>query len=199
MTHSINSINSPIAQRGSVLLAAMMILIVLTLLTFSASNSGLLQSKMSSTVKDSIWTLEAAEAAVVDAESLAASLTYTLNGGEKGYYEGDCDEDSSFCFQVDKANYNHFDEEYWEKSTKLTVSCGVGCEREVEYIILKLGIVDLTLGGSGSIQTITNQYQDQGEGVIGDVYKFKIVARAKGYNEASEKVLVTYFASALSS
>jgi type IV pilus assembly protein PilX len=74
-------------QRGSVLLISLMILIVLTLLTFTAAKNVLLQEKMVASTRDSMLALEVAEAALLDAEARAFGMTYSDDGSTGAYQE----------------------------------------------------------------------------------------------------------------
>lgn len=66
------------AQRGMVLVASMMILIIITLLGLSAMRSAGLEERMSGNQYDQNYVFEAAEAALREAEIVAASpLTFT--------------------------------------------------------------------------------------------------------------------------
>lgn len=65
-------------QRGMVLVVAMMILIIITLLGLSAMRSAGLEERMSGNQYDQNYVFEAAEAALREAETVAASpLTFT--------------------------------------------------------------------------------------------------------------------------
>lgn len=66
------------AQRGMVLVASMMILIIITLLGLSAMRSAGLEERMSGNQYDQNYVFEAAEAALREAEIVAAApLTFT--------------------------------------------------------------------------------------------------------------------------
>ncbi len=66
------------AQRGMVLVASMMILIIITLLGLSAMRSAGLEERMSGNQYDQNYVFEAAEAALREAEVVAAApLTFT--------------------------------------------------------------------------------------------------------------------------
>lgn len=191
---------NPQKQEGMVLLASLMLLVVMTLLTFATSRSVLLQEKMTSATRDNILTMEAAEAAIREAESLAANpqTVFTTNGGTGGVYDGDCDTSESDCFINVVSQYADglFDDAFWNRSTTATVgvSCGDNCTLTGQFVVVRLGEIDMTLASEDEIIVITNHYQDQNESTSGKVYKYKVIVRAQGQNPNHEKVIVSYFA-----
>lgn len=195
-------------QKGSVLLISLMLLIVVTLLTFSVSEAVLLQEKMTSGDKDSQLSLQAAESALLEGEARIRSLDLTAfdtsfsvagdgsNGSVKGHYDGmSCDGTNPDCYM--NALNNPFEDAAWENAIDTaTVDCGngeAGCKLSGKYMIVKLGIVNVTSSGSERLEAVTNQYQNQGEGALADAYKYKIIAMGVGNNSQNKRVLISYF------
>lgn len=192
-------ISSPANQRGSVLLISMMLLIVLTLLTFSVSDSVLVQGKMTANSRDDLLAFEVAEAAAKEAEQNVVDFDYTVDGGDNGHYDGECDEDDAGCYILGVGDL--YDEETWKKSTTALrkLSCGNGdpdCQVGGEYIVVRMGTVDVSVSRGQDPLAPTSGYESQSEGATGDVFKYKIIARGTGINPENRKVIVTYYAAA---
>ena len=205
-------------QKGSVLLISLMILIVLTLLTFTTTRSVLLQEKMTANTRDTMLALQVAEAAIAEAEAKTATFSYTLDG-TNGFYDGttcdgDTEEDSGEvdgdnnpivikCYMnaiMDMGGY--FSDATWVKSTEADdgITCGNGdsnCELKGRYIVVDLGQRTITLSGQSSVLTVANHYQDQNVKSVGNVNVYKIIARGHGLNPAAQKVVVSYYAASV--
>lgn len=195
-----NQLNERVGdQQGSVLLISLMLLIVVTLLTFAASDLVMVQGKMTANSRDDLLAFEVAESAAKEAEQKLLDYDFTIDGGVLGHYDGECDEDDPGCYIVSLGDL--YDAATWEKSTQAvkTISCGNGdpaCQLAGRYIIIRMGTVDTTLSRTETVQSFSNQYQDQGEGAIGDVFKYKVIAKGTGINPDNQRVIVTYFAAA---
>lgn len=194
-------------QRGSVFLISLMLLIVVTLLTFTVSESVLLQEKMTGSSRDNELALQAAEYALMQGEAAvrgmdlnkftyAFSLTGDLNAN-KGYYDGTaCDGLVADCYMNKLRDV--FAESTWVNAIDASsVSCGNGsttCKLKGQYIIIKLGTITATGSGAAHLEAVTNQYQSQSEQVIGLSWKYKVMARGVGNNSQNTRVLISYFA-----
>lgn len=194
-------------QKGSVLLVAIMVLIVLTLLTFSSSKSVILQEKMTASSRDAILALEAAEAALREAELSIKDKTkvFTAAGSASGRYEGsECESDSAHaqCAYLTSLK-DVFADSSWTKSTKASsgVNCGNGdanCEIFGDYIIVRLGPINLTLTGDGEVQAIHSDSVEMDEMLFDQMFKYKIIARGVGLNPDTQRILVSYYAARVS-
>ena len=186
-------------QRGSVLLISMVFLIVLTLVTFSVSDSVMIQGKMTANSRDDLLAFEVAEATAKEAEQNVRDFIYTVDGGDEGHYDGVCDEDDPGCYILSLGDL--YDDDTWEKSTeaKHKLACGnedPDCLAGGRYIVVRMGTVDTTISGSSGPLAPTSGYESQSEGASGDTIKYKIIARGSGVNPENRKVIVTYYAAA---
>jgi Tfp pilus assembly protein PilX len=194
-------------QTGSILLISLMLLIVLTILTFTVTQTALLQEKMTGNDQDVVLAFQVAEAAISEAENqirgmnldeFNTNFSKTGDGttGVAGMYEG------SACDGTDAACYinilqDPFDDATWVNSIKTsTVSCGtgvVGCLLEGQYVIVRMG--ELSVGATPVLEliAITNQYQDQAQDAVADAIRYKIMAMGVGNNPQNRRVIVSYF------
>lgn len=195
-------------QQGSVLLVSLMLLIVVTLLTFTVAENVFLQEKMTNNDKDNELSLQVAESALLEGEARIRALNlvafdgaFSLKGDGSagsvaGHYDGTtCDGTNPDCY-VNLLS-NPFDEDTWVNAIETaTVSCGNGedeCKLPGKYVIVKLGIVNVTSSGGARLEAVTNQYQSQAEGALGEAYKYKVIAMGRGNNEDNQRVLISYF------
>lgn len=195
-------------QKGSVLLMSLMLLIVVTLLTFSVTQTVLLQEKMTNNDRDAALTLQVAEAALLAGEARIKTLTLAdfdtkfsiegegKNGTEKGFYEGmTCDGTMTKCY-INALSAPYADSTWVNAITTKTVPCGNGessCLLTGKYVIVRLGLMNVTNTGAANMHAITNQYQDQGAKAIVDTYKYKVIAMGIGNNPDNKRVLVSYY------
>lgn len=196
-----NSLYKANKENGSVLLVALMVLIVLTLLTFSSSKSVILQEKMTATTRDGMLAFEVAESALREAEkaTVSSANSYAADGGLTGLYDGTkCASDEDYCVYMTKLR-DVFAESIWTKSTKAAKSIGCGngdpsCQVSGEYIIVKMGEINLSLTGSDEILVITGDAVELGKAAAGKMHKYKIIARGTGQNPQNTRTLVSYYA-----
>ena len=194
-------------QQGSVLLISLMLLIVVTLLTFTASETVLLQEKMASGSKDTELALQVAEAALLEAEATVRGMnrntflnafSITGDAGTQGYYDGtSCDGTDANCYMNTLRDL--FDNNTWVNAIPATngVECGNGdpnCKLTGEFIIIKLGTLNATASGAQVLEAVTNQYQSQSAQVMAQAWKYKVIARGSGNNPDNSRVLISYFA-----
>ena len=200
------SIKSKSSQQGSVLLVSLMLLILVTLLTFSMTDDVNIQQKVIGNTRDHMLALQVAEQAVLEAEANISSLAYTANGGTAGLYDATvtCPSGEACAEKVFHADL--FDDSNWVKSTPAVtgIPCRTGatlaeCSLKGRYIIINEGKINLNLTGSDELIAQTNQYADQQTGAVPEVFKFKIYAQGTGNNPENKRVIITYFAVAASS
>lgn len=194
-------------QEGSVLLISLVILIVLTLLTFSSARGVLLQEKMSASTRDSILALEVAEAAVRVAETRVTdpALPYSDEGPTARYCVDGCganqDQECSSC-EFTNVNNDIWADSVWDFSEKVTIEAGSincgnsdpNCKLYGEYVIIKMGKINLTTTAQGKVQSITSDAVELDNIKLEDMYKYKIIARGSGMDPTNERIIVSYYA-----
>lgn len=194
-------------QQGSVLLISLMLLVVLTLMTFTISNSVLLQNKMSGAVRDDNLALQVAESALRDGERLVNNTVpddYTFTGNQ-GLYDGQCDIDETDCYLNTFETLDFFAAGSWtdadsrEATTPVKCPYGDACPQTDAFIpgrfkVVMLGEVDLSVSGADRISAITNQYQDQNEGAAPTFYLYRVIATGTGVDDDNRRVIVSHFA-----
>ena len=203
-----------IKQQGSVLLISLMLLIVLTLMTFTISNSVLLQGKMTGSIRDDTLALQVAESALNDAERFVNTrelADYTL-AGNQGLYDGQCDIDDASCYLniFDDTDFDIFSALQWVDNNSRAATTPVACPfgdacplpdryQPGRFKVILLGDVDLTLSGSERIRQITNQYQDQADGAAPQYMLYRVIASGTGVDPNNRRVIVSHFAAPLES
>lgn len=195
-------------QDGSVLLISLMLLIVLTLMTFTISNSVLLQEKMTTSNRDDTLALQVAESALRDAEVLANTFAETefTSTGNQGLYDGQCTWSDAGCYLNTLSNENMFDDAYWTETnsrlapTVIACTYGPACPVTDGYVpgryklILLDNDFDITISGADQVTMLDNQYQGRDEGVNPRYYLFKVIAMGAGIDVGSRRVIVSHFA-----
>lgn len=204
-------------QRGSVLLISLMLLIILTLMTFTLSNSVLLQQKMTTENKDDALALQVAEFALRDAEQSASAFAvagYFTKQGSSGLYDGrnnppsdhsSCDIEDDDCYLKSLDGLDYFDSSNWVDSnsrvgtTKVPCPHGDACPvdgayyQSGRYKMVLLGEVDITLSGSNSIRVINNQNQNADDIITTKYWLYRVIATGTGVGESSRRVIVSHF------
>ncbi len=193
------SIRLPSQQRGAILLISLIILVLLTLVTFAASRDVILQQKMTATIRDNQVTFEVAEEVLMLAEAAAVSASYDI-AGTGGYYDGECDNSNVNCHVVKVTDL--YNENSWanKQSGTTTKACdkatGGDCSIAVnfDYMIIDLGEMDnFGLSSSNEIRVISDQYIEKEPGGLSNPRRYKVIARAKTASGA-QKILVSYYA-----
>lgn len=197
-------------QQGSVLLISLGLLVVLTLMTFTISNSVLLQEKMTTSNRDDALAMQIAESALRDAELLAntfAEAEYTLQGNQ-GLYLGMCDYADADCYLNSLAEGDMFDDAYWDNTksraatTEIACSHGTACplKNPDRYqagrykLILLDNNFDVSISGADKATMIDNQYQSRDEGANPIYYLYKVIATGQGIDDKNRRVVVSHFA-----
>lgn len=136
-------------QQGSILLISLALLVILTLMTFTVSNSVLLQEKMGAGNRDNVLALQVAEMALKDAEQWAMDNTATVFSsfqieGNTGLYRGFCrvGDNSKFsehsinsddCLNNSQsylktiAKEDMFSDDYWASTSSRAASTQIAC------------------------------------------------------------------------
>ena len=184
-------------QEGAVLLISLIVLIVLTLVTFSSSKNVLLQGKMTSTIRQSVIISEAAELALIEAETAALTASYSLTGnaaGFSGFFRGDlCDTTVANCHL--NTQQDLFADATWNTSSA-SASQGLDLGSETitgKYKVIYLGQKAISLTSDTQFTVIDSSYQSQNSTDLGLAYVFKVISMAE--HNGSRKVFVSYFAS----
>lgn len=186
-------------QSGSVLLISLMMLIVLTLLTFSTSKSTLLQEKMTSSSRDNVLALEVAHAALLDAErSILDDPAFLPEGSSAGLYDGlNCSEAQPEPCAYLAALSDLNDEATWDKSSDATtsVSCGTadaGCSLTGKFIIVRLKLIDYNFNRRGL--AIHSNVAEVDQILWENMYLYKVIAKGSGKGAGNTRILVSYYA-----
>jgi len=163
-------------QSGAVLVVSLIILIMLTILVLSGTQSTVMQEKMTSAVRDSHISLEVAESGLRDAEKMIEGLTGVTEFNDTG---GKYSENGG---PVDL-----FDEAKWADNLTLTATTSVS-GHVANYFVEYLGLMsfdedlsDLNMNGYG--ETTGG----------GDIHGFKIVSRSTGRDGNTERIIVSYY------
>lgn len=155
--------------------------------------------------RDGILALEVAEAALREAENSLGDKTkvFAADGSNDGRYEGsDCENTPAQCAYLTALKDVHA-ASTWAKSTQSAsgVNCGNGdanCEIFGDYIIVRLGPINLTLTGDGEVQAIHSDAVEMDNVLFDQMFKYKIIARGTGLNPDTQRVLVSYYAARVS-
>jgi type IV pilus assembly protein PilX len=165
-------------QSGAVLVISLVILIMLTVLVLSGTQSTLMQEKMTSAIRDSHMSLEVAESGVRDAEIMIAGLSSLSSFNDTGvgglYNEG-------------KGPQDLFDDNNWlDNITRAATTSSSGPLSR--YFIEYLG--ELSLEEAISKINVESYVETAGGG---DIHGFKIVSRSLGRDGNAERIIVSYF------
>lgn len=165
-------------QSGAVLIVSLIILIMLTVLVLSGTQSTVMQEKMTAAIRDSHISLEIAESGVRDAEKMIEALTgisgFNATGTGGKYSEGNGPTDL-------------FDENNWTETLTSTATTSVS-DHVSRYFVEYLGLLSLE-ENLGSLNMMG--YGETTGG--GDIHSFKIVSRSVGTNSSTERIIVSYY------
>lgn len=204
---------SQVQQQGSVLVISMMILIAVTLVTFTSSRSALLQENLTANHRDDVVALQVAMAGMEDAKELLSALPPVDNSAfpfkdqgknAQGMYDGrNCTFNDAYCYM--NALNDLFDENYWSNANAYTedatgIPCNNGvsnCRLKGKYAIVFLGNADeLFIGGGAKPTLVTTDYANPkpqgGKGSF--IGLFKVISYGAGLNPNNVKVISNYFA-----
>lgn len=165
-------------QSGAVLIISLVILIVLTVLVLSGTQSTLVQEKMTASIRNSHISLEIAESGLKDAEEMIDTLvgvsTFTgLNG----------------LYSVNNGPSDIFADSVWTDSLTIAATTEVTNAGVVSrYFVEDLGV--LTFNNNLSELNITGYGENTGGG---EIRGFKIVSRSVGRDGNTERIVVGYY------
>jgi type IV pilus assembly protein PilX len=165
-------------QSGAVLIISLIILIMLTVLVLSGSQSTLMQEKMTSSIRDSHISLEIAESGIRDAETMIDGLAgVTGFVGANGLYAQNAGPNDLFANAT------------WANNLTIAATTVTDASGQVaRYYVEHLGI--LALDASLSSLNMTGYGATT---VSGDIDGFKIVSRSVGRDGNTERIIVGYY------
>gem|GEM_PF-885923 len=189
-------------QKGAALLMSLIILLVLSLLATSSMQNSIMQERMSTSTREGLMALEAAEAALREVEGQLEGLESLDNfgndagsGNDKGWFY------TGFAPAV-------FDDSTWapesEKSLAATSVDGMTPRYFIEY----RGPVELNQSAQGAngeyllnLNFEGNGNRDGGGGtagpggsdIMGKAESMRIVVMAEGPSEQSRKIIEAYY------
>lgn len=163
-------------QSGAVLVISLIILIMLTVLVLSGTQSTIMQEKMTSAIRDSHISLEIAESGVRDAEQMIEGLTGVANFN-----------DTSGKYSENGGPVDLFDEDIWAANLTSTAATSVS-GHVANYFVEYVGLLsfDEDLGALN----MTGYGETTGGG---DIHGFKIVSRSTGRDGNTERIIVSYY------
>lgn len=167
-------------QSGAVLVISLIILIVLTLLVVSGTQSTIMQKKMTAAVRDAHISLAEAESGILDAENVVENLLGVVGFSDTGI--------------AGKYNQNNgpvdlFANAVWvDNLTSAATTDLSGTGRVARYFIEYLGVLSSEQALSGL--NIAGYGETAGGG---DVHAFKIVSRSVGRDGNTERIIVSYY------
>jgi type IV pilus assembly protein PilX len=148
-------------QQGAVLVIAMLILIVMTLIGVSSMNSSLLEERMARNARDMNTALQAAEAALVDAETYLDQPVIDTFGNAEGLYTEEYKWDS----RGDYGSLELYEDQPWswwidDTKTEGYSEALAGVALQPRYYIEEIGIVtepgkSLVIGFSANAEQST--------------------------------------------
>ena len=173
-------------QSGAVLVVSLMILIILTVLVLSGTQSTLIQQKMTSAVRDAHISLEMSESGLKDAEKMIEGLTLArvteFNNNSGGLYSVNSGPDV-------------FSNTLWkgegEDKNKTIVASVEVAEKGIvsRYFVEYLGV--LSLDEDLSTLNMTGYGETTGGG---NVHGFRISSGSTGRDGNTARIIVGYYA-----
>jgi len=169
-------------QFGAVLIVSLIILVALTLFVLSASQSVLIQEKMTSAVRDMHISLEIAESGVKDAEvyieGLSDTSTFSATGTDGLYSQG-------------TGPVDLFADATWTDGVIRRAATDVSDNNIVaSYFIEDMG--EITFEDDDSSSMAISTYGDISERRAAEV--FKVVSRSMGRSANTERIIISYYA-----
>lgn len=163
-------------QSGATLIISLIILIILTILVLSGSQSTIIQEKMTAAIRDSHVSLEIAESGIRDAEEMIEGLSSVA---------GFNDVDGRYSENSGPADI--FASATWADSLTSAATTSVSGS-VARYYVEYLGLLSLDDDSSGL--NMTGYGETTGEG---DVHGFKVVSRSVGRDGNTERIIVSYY------
>ncbi|MFO7787297.1 MAG: PilX N-terminal domain-containing pilus assembly protein [Halospina sp.] len=167
-----------VQQRGSALLLALILLLVLSLLAISGMEGSLMQQRMSTAQREGVMALEIAESGAHDAEEWVEDNVVTLADfdGNGGLYD---------ATQGGQGAPDPYDADIWEDDSSQTRAAdavdGTTPRYFIEYVGQGFSSEDLSDGNIG------------GYGSDPDMQAFRIVVRAEGPSGRSRRIIEVFY------
>lgn len=168
------------AQRGSVLILALLILVVMTILGVSSMSGTSLEQKMAGNFRDRQIAFNAAETALADAESFINSSVNSaaVFDGSNGLYD----------FSNGPTPDEAFADSWWTSSNSRSIATSINeVKTQPRYIIEHRGSIGEEEGTSVNI----GGYGESTGG--GEITGFRITVRATGLTDNSVVFLQSYY------
>lgn len=169
-------------QSGAVLIISLIILVALTVFVLSASQSVLIQEKMTSAVRDMHLSLEITESGVKDAEAYIEGLSNTSTFSDTG---------TDGLYSQGTGPVDLFADATWTDDVIRRAVTDVSDNNIVaSYFIEDMG--EITFGNDDSSSLAISTYGDISESRAAGV--FKVVSRSLGRNGNTERIIISYYA-----
>ncbi|MCL7945876.1 PilX N-terminal domain-containing pilus assembly protein [Marinobacter sp. ATCH36] len=188
-------------QKGAALLMSLVILLVLSLLATSSMQNSIMQERMSTSTREGLMALEAAEAALREVEEQLEGLDSLDNfGSDTGSGNDDGWFHTGFAPAV-------FDDSTWGSGTKSLEASEIDGITP-RYFIEYRGPVELTRAGQGGDGEYLLNLNFEGKGnrdggggtagpggsdILGKAESMRIVVMAEGPSEQSRKIIEAYY------
>ena len=176
-------------QRGSALITALSILLVLTVLGVSAMSTSALQERMAGNARDAEVAFEAAEAALRAAENYLqgsySASDFSSTGGSGG----------KFSMYASSAPDRWKDETNWTTSGKHAVYSSYSGNVGSNYPLFIIERVNASLDTAASESNAmeASSYSNRETEITGDIGVFQITARGYGLSANSRVMLQSYY------
>ncbi len=168
-------------QKGAALAVSLIILLVMTLLVLSSTQSVVMQERMTSAVRDTHISLAVAEAGVAAAEAFIDSRTDLTDfnaTGSNGYYS------------QDNGPVNVYTDPGWSSTGSGGYQTAAAVDGvSAEYIIIDVGTVQLAEDAASGINLLGYGQTTGG----GEVNAFQIVSRASGKSGTAERIVMSHY------
>lgn len=167
-------------QTGATLIVSLLILLVMTLLGVTAMQTNILEEKMSGNSKDMSLSLQAAEAALREAEDYVDAIVSpaaAFDGNTPGLYP-------------DGTNVDVYADSTWWLNDANTIEYGsaiTNVSTKPRYIIELTG----EIGSSTTDVNINNYGESSGAGTVNS---FRVTARGTGGSDSTVTLLQAYYA-----
>ena len=178
---NVNALN--IKQSGAVLIVSLILLLVITIVGFSSSQSVLMQEKMTFSVQDGHVALQSAELGLNDATKFIRLNVSTLTG----FNDEGSDADTPGLYSKGNAPSDIFSTVNWTTSnSRLADSSVVSGDVDVpRYYIEDMGATQ-SLGGALNIESYGSIDEPP------EINVFRVVSRGVGRSDATQRVIVGY-------
>ena len=178
-----NFIPSQTKQAGATLIVSLLILLVMTLLGVTAMQTNILEEKMSGNSKDVSLSLQAAEAALREAEAYVETIvspSAAFDGNTTGLYPNG-------------TNVDVYADATWDPTTATCDSCIIYGSDITNVTTRPRYIIELT-GEIGSATTDINVSGYGESSGAGTINSFRVTARGTGGSDSTVTLLQAYYA-----